>query len=139
MLRGCIRRNLIFVRTTSRYMVGGSFYVKERVTMIFYVNDNKWILRFISPNNGNLRRSDGIYTLGVTDNEIKAIYIATGLSDAMLDKVLCHELCHAYCFEYDLSMDLQTEEIVADFLATYGRSVIFSADEIIGRIGRVVA
>lgn len=102
--------------------------------MIFYVNDNEWSLRFVKPNNSNLRRSDGIYTLGVTDNQIKAVYVATGLSDAMLDKVLCHELCHVYCFENDLNMDIRTEEIVADFLATYGRSVIFSADEILGRI-----
>lgn len=102
--------------------------------MIFYVNDNEWYLRFVKPNNSNLRRSDGIYTLGVTDNQIKAVYVSTGLSDAMLDKVLCHELCHVYCFENDLNMDIRTEEIVADFLATYGRSVIFSADEILGRI-----
>lgn len=99
--------------------------------MVFYVNGSKWNLRFVSPNDGNLRRSDGIYTIGVTDNQIKTVCVVTGLSDAMLDKVLCHELCHVYSFEHGLKMDIQTEEIVADFLASYGREVIYTADSIL--------
>lgn len=98
--------------------------------MYFYVNNHKWELRLVSAHNGILRRSDGIYTLGVTDNQIKAVFVARGVSDAMLDKVICHELCHVYAFEYDLNMDIETEEIVADFLASYGRSVIYTADSI---------
>lgn len=47
------------------------------------------------------------------------------------DRVLCHELCHAFCLSYNLTMDIQTEEIVADFLATYGREVFALADELI--------
>jgi hypothetical protein len=36
-------------------------------------------------------------------------------------------------------MDIQTEEIVADFLATYGREVFAVADEIIKNYMRMLA
>ena len=54
----------------------------------------------------------------------------------MLTKVLTHEICHAFCFSYGILLDMDTEEIIADFLATYGRDVIELADDILGRFAK---
>lgn len=78
-----------------------------------------------------LMRSDGTYTFGMTDRNTRNIYILNMIHGNFYDRVLCHELCHAFCLSYNLTMDIQTEEIVADFLATYGREVFAVADELI--------
>ena len=54
--------------------------------MIFTVNGNNWILQYVRPSSEELRRSDGVYTLGVTDNTTKTVTIADNLSDRMTDK-----------------------------------------------------
>ena len=59
--------------------------------MVFTINGENWILQFVRPNSEELRRSDGVYTLGVTDNNAKTVSIARGMSDYMTNKVLCHE------------------------------------------------
>ena len=56
--------------------------------MIFTVNGNNWILQYARPNSEELRRSDGVYTLGVTDTSTKTVSIADNLSDRMPAKVL---------------------------------------------------
>ena len=56
-----------------------------------------------------------------------------------LDRVLCHELCHAFCLSYNVYMDIDTEEIVADFLTTYGREVFEIADRLLIELMEVVA
>lgn len=77
-----------------------------------------------------LRRSDGSYTVGMTDRATKNIYISELVYGNFFDKVLCHELCHAFCLSYGLSMDIGTEEIIADFLATYGKKVFAVAEKL---------
>ena len=67
--------------------------------MEFNVNNNRWILQFANPNSEELRRSDNVYTLGVTDNNTKSVTIAYCMSDYMTNKVLCHELVHVYSCE----------------------------------------
>ena len=49
--------------------------------MVFTINGENWILQFVRPNSEELRRSDGVYTLGVTDNNDKTVSIARGMSD----------------------------------------------------------
>lgn len=49
------------------------------------------------------------------------------------------ENSHAFCLSYNLTMDIQTEEIVADFLATYGREVFALADELISGYMEIMA
>ena len=105
--------------------------------MIFTVNGNNWILQYVRPSSEELRRSDGVYTLGVTDNTTKTVTIADNLSDRMTDKILCHELCHVASFSYNLNIDIQTEEIIADFLSTYGREIFDIADDLLRRFMRV--
>ena len=104
--------------------------------MQFSVNGVTWSLQFVRPSSRHLQRSDGVYTLGVTDDRLKTVFIVDNLSQKMTDKVFCHELTHVFCFEYHYYMDIQTEEIVADFMSLYGRDIIYLADSIMGNLIR---
>ena len=81
-----------------------------------------------------LRRSDGTITLGVTDNNDRTVYMNNRLSYDMFDRVICHELCHVFSFAYNLHIQIETEEMIADFLSTYGRDVIAVADDILKEV-----
>lgn len=98
---------------------------------MFTINGMDWNLRIVGSHSPTLMRSDGTYTFGMTDRNTREIYISDMIHGSFYDRVLCHELCHAFCLSYNLTMDIQTEEIVADFLATYGREVFALADELI--------
>lgn len=97
----------------------------------FFVNENRWNLVFVRPSDENLQRSDGTYTLGVTDNTVKTVFVSDAIDGDLLTKVITHEVTHIFCFEYDLHFDINTEEILADFVATYGREVIETADRLL--------
>lgn len=105
--------------------------------MYFEVNGQIWRILLVSANNAELRRSDGTLSLAVTDNNDKTVYVNRNVHGAMLDKVLCHELCHVFSFSHGLHIPIETEEIIADFLATYGRDVFSVADDILTRFYRV--
>jgi Zn-dependent peptidase ImmA (M78 family) len=96
------------------------------------INNISWKIKFIPGSSGDLKRYDGTYTIGMTDNNQKTIFLYNNLSDKMLYKVLCHELVHAFCFSYDLLLDRKEEERLADFIATYGRDIFDMTDELIG-------
>lgn len=100
------------------------------------VNNHEWKLEFVRPSSENLLRSDGSWTFGVTDNAVKTVFILKGMKDYMTDKVLCHELTHVHAFEYDYYMPIEVEEIVADFMSLYGRSVIYLADDLMRSVLR---
>ena len=105
--------------------------------MDFVVNGIEWNLNLVEPCNDMLRRSDNSITLGATDNNLKTVFLNNRLKGRMLEKVLCHEIVHTFCFSYGCTFDIQTEEIIADFLATYGREVFDVADNILQRFARV--
>ena len=98
------------------------------------INNIGWKIVEVPSNFSELQRSDNVFVLGVTDANMHRVYIANNLSDALYTKVLTHELCHVFCFSYDLCMDIKTEEIVADFVATYGRDIIDIADNILVKL-----
>ena len=100
------------------------------IRMIFSINGTIWHIEYKNPNTSELMRSDGTYTLGVTDRNTKTVTIANCLSKDMTDKVLCHELTHVHAMEYNYTIPIETEEIVADFLSLYGRDIIYLADDI---------
>lgn len=104
---------------------------------MFKVNNSIWNIRFLEPYNDILKRSDGVYTLGVTDNNLKTIFLNNKLSGYMLNKVLCHELTHVYSFENNCSFDMKTEEIIADFMSLFGRDIIYMLDDLIKILERV--
>ncbi len=107
--------------------------------MTFTINNHIWQLKFVKPSSRNLLRSDGTWTFGVTDNNVKTVFLLENMSDYMTDKVLVHELTHVHAMEHDYYMPIEVEEIVCDFLSLYGRSVIYMADEIMGNILRRIA
>ena len=100
--------------------------------MVFTVNNQEWQLKFVNPNNKELMRSDGSITLGMTDNNVKTVYINNKLNNYMADKVLAHELTHVFAFEFDYFIPIETEEIVADFMSLYGRDIVYILDELVG-------
>ena len=98
------------------------------------INNIDWKIKFTYASSGDLRRYDGTYTIGMTDNKKKTIFLYNGLDDALLYKVLCHELVHAFCFSYGIKMDVEDEERLAQFVAIYGRDILGMTDEVIGHI-----
>ena len=105
--------------------------------MTFIVNNQEWKLLFVKPNSKDLMRSDGSITLGMTDNNVKTVFVNNRLNDYMTDKVICHELTHVFAFEFDYYMDIETEEIVADFMSLYGRNIILLLDDLIKVLRRI--
>ncbi len=107
--------------------------------MFFKIGSSTWRLKFVKPSSRNLLRSDGTWTFGVTDNNVKTVFLLENMSDYMTDKVLMHELCHTHAIEYDYYMPIEVEEIVCDFMSLYGRSVVYMADDIMSNILRRIA
>lgn len=105
--------------------------------MNFIVNNQEWRLLFVKPNSKELMRSDGSITLGMTDNNVKTVFVNNRLNDYMTDKVICHELTHVFAFEFDYYMDIETEEIVADFMSLYSRNIILLLDDLIKVLRRI--
>lgn len=103
------------------------------------INGSKWRLRLVRPTNKYLQRSDGSWTIGMTDGRTKTIYVADNLSDYMEDRVILHELTHAHSIEYGYSIPIDIEEMICDFMSLHGRSIVYLADGIIGALVRRVA
>lgn len=97
---------------------------------MFTVNNRAWTIRFVSPKNPMLMRSDGSWTIGTTDGNTNTVYIADNLSGYMLDKVLCHELCHVFCFSWDIYIPIEEEERLCQFMSEYGRDIIYLLDNL---------
>ena len=98
--------------------------------MRFSVNNQEWNLQFVNPNSKELMRSDGSITLGMTDNNVKYVFINNRLSNYMTNKVLAHELVHVFAFSFDYSMPIEVEEVVADFFSLFGRDMINLLDDL---------
>ena len=107
--------------------------------MIFCINNIEWEIFFVSPENKNLLNSRGLYTLGVCDNNRKAVFLNNKLSKYMLEKVLCHELTHCFCFSYDIHIPIEEEEFMADWLSVYGKDLIFLLDNLMNSLKMRVA
>ena len=87
---------------------------------MFNINGEDWRVIAVPPDDPYLRRTDGGYTIGVCDDNLKLICIATGLSMVLLKKVLCHEIVHAAMFSYNIDLTLEQEELMADLVASFG-------------------
>lgn len=95
------------------------------------INGLSWKIMFVKGNSDCLRRSDGSLTVGVTDISTQTVCLNENLRGFFLRKVLCHEIVHCFCFSYNVVLPIETEEIVADFVATYGTDVIDLTDRIL--------
>lgn len=97
---------------------------------MFNINGVIWKIKLVPSFDLMLQRSDGSYTIGMCDNNLKMIFIDNSLYGYQLRKVLCHELTHAAMFSYGIKLGIQQEEILADLIATYGTEIITITDKI---------
>ena len=113
------------------------FYSERSIQMIFNINGTIWQVQYKNSNSGELKRSDNVSVLGVTDRNIHTIYLSNVLRGFMQRKVLIHEVCHAICMSYDVYLPIEQEEILCDFVATYGDEVFDIVDMVLGAVRRV--
>lgn len=102
--------------------------------MIFNINGTMWRVQYKNPLSNELKRSDGTISLGVTDRNTRTIYLSDKLQGFMERKVLIHEVCHAICMSYDVYLPIEQEEILCDFVATYGDEVFGIVDMVLGAV-----
>lgn len=105
--------------------------------MVFSINGTIWHIQYKNSNSSELRRSDNVSVLGVTDRNTHTIYLSNALRGFMERKVLIHEVCHAICMSYDVYLPIEQEEILCDFVATYGDEVFDIVDMVLGAVRRV--
>ncbi|AXF52497.1 MAG: metal-dependent hydrolase [Caudoviricetes sp.] len=101
---------------------------------MFYINNEEWHIKFVSPNHPMMYRSDGSLTIGTCDDNSKTIYVNGNLRGSKLKKVICHEITHAAMFSYDIELSFQQEELLADLIATYGEEIITIANKVFRKL-----
>ena len=84
-------------------------------------------------------RSDGSFTIGMTDGNARKIYIFDGLNAEKLEQVLSHEICHAICFSYDIFLPIEQEEFLCEFVSKHGREVFYLLDDFLQKIYQKIA
>lgn len=77
-----------------------------------------------------LVNNSGIVTFGVTDTEMRVVYVYAGLKGQMLRKVLMHELAHAFIRSYGLTFPPQYEEAFCGFFDSHAEAIIGITDEL---------
>lgn len=95
---------------------------------MFTINDVEWNLCFVDKNDSIFTKADGTITIGVTDRNLKMIFISDALKGVLLRKVLTHEICHACIFSYGIYLDLMQEEYICEFVANYGAEILQNVD-----------
>ena len=98
--------------------------------MFFIINGIRWDIKLVDSRNSIFITSDNYYTIGVCDLLTKTIYLANNLEGSMLKKVLCHEVAHAAIYSYNINLSLNQEEIIADWIATYGQEIFYITNKI---------
>lgn len=106
---------------------------------MFIINGVHWDICFVRPKTGRLQRSDGSFTVGVTDWNEKCVYLSEGLTGEFFRKVMAHELVHCFCFSYDISMPIEEEEFMADWISLYGEELVYLLDDIMRSVLRRVS
>lgn len=105
--------------------------------MNFEINGIKWEVISVEPFSDCLRRSDGSFAVGVTDNSTKTICLSNRLYGAYKRKVLIHEICHAVCMSRDIHIPIEQEEFLCDFVASYGDEVFNIAERMFSIVAAV--
>lgn len=102
--------------------------------MKFIVKNSIWTLEFLNPDNDIFQRSDGSWTIGVSDNSLKKVFLANNLPREVEEQVLCHEITHCVCFEYGIFIPIETEEFICNFMANHGKEIIFLLEDLLENI-----
>lgn len=96
--------------------------------MQIMINNIAWKIKFIPGSSGELKDIYGKSHLGMTDNNVKIIYLNKELDNGLLYSVLCHELVHAFCFSYDIYFDIEDEERLASFIEHFGNDILHTTN-----------
>jgi Zn-dependent peptidase ImmA (M78 family) len=88
------------------------------------INGERWRVRLVPPSHPILTYKTGRPAFGCCDDISKTIFINQTLPLSQIKKVLCHEMVHAAMYSYNVDLTEDTEEIVADIIATYGAEII---------------
>lgn len=107
--------------------------------MEFEINGVKWNIVFVPSYSDRLMRSDGSKTVGVCDNSVKTIFIANNQNRQKTEHIICHEITHAMCFEQNIDIPYELEERLCNFMADYGREIIYIVDDLLYAIQKRVA
>ena len=105
---------------------------------MFVINGIEWNILYVNPNSHLLLRSDGVFTLGVTDFPTQIVYINNRIKGELLTKVITHEIVHCLIFSYGIDYSIEEEEKIADFIANFGREVINASDNIVNSIRKAI-
>lgn len=96
------------------------------------INNLDWSINFVESsttiNKLDIKDTDE-YGLGITRRSCDMIIINKDLPDDLIKRIIDHEIVHAYFWSYGLSQYQNfTEENIADFIETHGRSIIDDSD-----------
>lgn len=97
---------------------------------MFFINGIQWRIRYVPAFSEYLQRSDGSYTIGMTDGNTNSVYICNKLRGEKLRHVICHELVHCFMFSHSIYIPIKQEEFIASWVADYGEELIVILDEI---------
>lgn len=101
----------------------------------FDINGIEWKVKYINSDNDLLMRKDGSITLGMTDRNMRTVFLSNRLQGRLLKKVLTHEICHCCIFSYGIYLTLEQEEYLCDFVATHAQEILNLANEFCTPVG----
>lgn len=89
-----------------------------KIPKTFYLNGNRWTVK----RRKNLKDDDGSECNGLTDTEVRVVYIDKSLEGTELTWVFWHEYCHALLYESKVTHNTGglsdiVEEIICDSYA----------------------
>ncbi len=103
---------------------------------MFTINGITWKIYKVPAFSEYLQRSDGSFTIGMTDGRTNEIFICDKLHGEKLKHVVCHETVHAFCFSYDVIFPIEFEERLCNFVADYGEDIIWLVDDLLSVLRR---
>lgn len=108
----------------------------------FYMNGDRWIVRFVSPTNRILVDRTGTLTVGVTNPVDRTVYLSNALHGNFLTRVTLHELAHAMMISYGYLKQIHLyckkrywidmEELIANLIADRAYEIFERAYDIVG-------
>lgn len=98
------------------------------------INGIRWSVITVPHLSDCLRRSDGSFTVGVTDNSLKTICLSNRLEGVYKRKVLIHEICHAVCMSEGIHIPIEQEEFLCDFVASHGDEIFSIVDRLLSAL-----
>lgn len=96
---------------------------------IFYINNDRWSVELVSPDDSVLIDRTGIKRLATTDPVLKRIFISYNIRGTLLKRVLFHEIGHCMLISYGIINDickrfpeerwLEVEECLCNYIADH--------------------